>query len=264
MRKPRAVLFSLLVVACGSIADCSTNNGASAEREYRRGLDAVIAHREKEGKVAIWRAAEMGYPAAQAMVGQWYFLGVYDTPKDYAAALTWYRRAADQGHAESQYRIGSLYEAGQGVAKSDAEAEKWYRAAAEKGFAEAQSTLGSIYFNRTIHASILKKHAPPERESDPADALKWLSLAADQGERQSQYLLGSLYLYGEGVPKEYIKAHMWFNIAATSRWAGDEQDQYRKNAEKERDEIAAKMSPEQLAAAERLALAWKPKEGTGK
>jgi Sel1 repeat-containing protein len=45
-----------------------------------------------------------------------------------------YRKAAEQGHAEAQYRLGSCYREGFGVQQDDAEATKWYRKAAEQGY----------------------------------------------------------------------------------------------------------------------------------
>ena len=38
---------------------------------------------------------------------------------------------------------------------------------------------------------------------------------ADAGEAKSMLALGRLYLQGLGVPQNYIRAHMWFNLAAS-------------------------------------------------
>ena len=43
----------------------------------------------------------------------------------------WYRLAAEHGHVKSQYKLGQIYEKGEGVIQSNAEAAKWYRKAAE-------------------------------------------------------------------------------------------------------------------------------------
>ncbi len=58
-----------------------------------------------------------------------------------AEAVRWYRKAAEQNHAEAQYWLGACYADGEGVTQNDAEAVKWYRAAAEQGHAKAQSIL---------------------------------------------------------------------------------------------------------------------------
>ncbi len=53
---------------------------------------------------------------------------------------------AGKGDAEAQYSLGACYENGQGVTKDYAEAVKWYRKAADQNFAKAQSFLGICYF----------------------------------------------------------------------------------------------------------------------
>ena len=65
--------------------------------------------------------------------------------QDYAQAVKWYRKAAEQGFAEAQYNLGVRYDQGQGVPQDYAEAVKWYRKAAEQGDAEAQLNLGVMY-----------------------------------------------------------------------------------------------------------------------
>jgi hypothetical protein len=52
------------------------------------------------------------------------------------------------------------------------------------------------------------------------------------------------------VPQDYVTAHMWFNLAAAS---GD------KTGAEGRDMAAAKMTPAQIAEAQKLAREWKPK-----
>ena len=47
--------------------------------------------------------------------------------QNYAEAVKWYRKAAEQGYAEAQFNLGVMYETGEGVAQDYAEALKWYR-----------------------------------------------------------------------------------------------------------------------------------------
>jgi len=65
-------------------------------------------------------------------------------PQDYAEAARWYRKAADQGGADAQNRLGLMYEKGRGV-PDYAEAVRWYRKAADQGHAGAQAKLGFVY-----------------------------------------------------------------------------------------------------------------------
>lgn len=52
---------------------------------------------------------------------------------DYPNAANWYRKAALQGHADSQYKLGFLYELGLGVPQSRKVAFSWYEKAANLG-----------------------------------------------------------------------------------------------------------------------------------
>ncbi len=71
----------------------------------------------------------------------------------------------------------------------------------------------------------------------------------------AQLMIGTMYLYGQGVPQDYVQAHMWFNLAASRFAPGSDRDA----AITGREEIAALMTPAQIAEAQRLAREWKPK-----
>ena len=67
--------------------------------------------------------------------------------EDSAEAVKWYRKAAEQGLAYAQCKLGLMYKDGIGVAEDSAEAVKWYRKAAEQGLADAQGWLSTMYYN---------------------------------------------------------------------------------------------------------------------
>ena len=115
------------------------------------------------------------------------------------------------------------------------------RARAEEGDASVQFNLGFRYGNgRSV-------------PQDDAEAVRWYRLAADQGHVSAQYNLGVMYANGEGVPQDDVEAHMWTNLAAAQS-SGELRDHWVKN----RDIIAAKMTTEQVAEAQRRAREWKP------
>ncbi|MEE9608205.1 MAG: tetratricopeptide repeat protein, partial [Myxococcota bacterium] len=62
-------------------------------------------------------------------------------PEDNTEAVKWFRKAADQGHARAQNKLGMMYAHGKGVSEDDTEAVKWYRRAAGQGDAAAQYRL---------------------------------------------------------------------------------------------------------------------------
>jgi TPR repeat protein len=85
---------------------------------------------------------------------------------------------------------------------------------------------------------------------DYAEAVKWYRRAAEQGDAGAQHNLGLMYDKGRGVAQDYVQAHKWLNFAATKG------DSWSVMA---RDLLASKMTPQQIAEAQRLAREWKPK-----
>ena len=157
---------------------------------------------------------------------------------DYPTALRLWMPLARQGNARAQLYLGFMYDDGQGVPQNYAEAVKWYRLAADQGNARAQSNLGFMYE---------KGQGVPQNH---AEAVKWYRLAADQGNARAQSNLGFMYEKGQGVPQNFLLVHMWYNLANAGGLA---------DSAKNRDLIAAKMTPAQIAEAQRLAAEWKPK-----
>ena len=51
-------------------------------------------------------------------------------PQDYAQAVKWYRKAAEQGYAKAQNNLGVMYRIGQGVPQDYAQAHMWFTLAA--------------------------------------------------------------------------------------------------------------------------------------
>ena len=166
----------------------------------------------------------------------------YDS-KDYATALKLLRALSEQGDASAQHRLGLMYESGQGVPKDFTEARKWYRKAADQGVALAQIKLGYMY------------QGGEGMPQDYAEGVKWYRKAADQGVALAQIKLGYTYFEGKGVPEDYVQAHMWWNLAAAGYPPSETEN--RDKAARNRDNIAARMTPEQIAEAQRLAQEWR-------
>ncbi len=166
----------------------------SAEGQMAREAGAVA---DESPDIAEYiRAAKQGGAEEQYKLGEIYQEG-QGVSKDEKEAAKWFRRAADQGHAASQWRLGLMYYRGEGVAKDEKEATKWLRRAADQGDAEAQASLGAILIGK-----------------DDAEALKWIRLAADQNLARGQYLLGWMYLNGRGVAKDEGEALKWLRASA--------------------------------------------------
>ena len=156
--------------------------GMSAEEMYKRaGVYYVGGALHDWTLAAKWlrRAAEQGHAKAQHKLGGMYHVGERYTkgvPQDYAEAVKWYRRAAEQGHAYAQGELGDMYCKGEGVPKNYAESIKWYRRAAEQGNPHAQSMVDRAEAEYRRAAEEGNPHAP----QDYAEAVKWYRRGAEQ------------------------------------------------------------------------------------
>jgi uncharacterized protein len=96
---------------------------------------------------------------------------------------------------------------------------------------------------------------------DYEQAFAWHLKAADQGNAQAQVGVGGMYEQGRGVSQDYVRAHMWYNLAAADQLhAADDLDSIRLTGEKLRKKVATKMTPAQIAEAQRMASEWVPKK----
>ena len=136
---------------------------------------------------------------------------------------------AEQGNADAQYALGTLYERGRVWSRDYVEAAKWYRKAAEQGHARAQIELGHLY---AAGEGVTKDHA---------EAVKWYRKAAEQGNADAQSELGFVYARGgKGVWQDLSAAHMWYNIAAVNG---------QRHSAEDRDLAADKLTPSELVEA---------------
>jgi hypothetical protein len=145
-------------------------------------------------------AADQGNADAQVMLGSIYMDGK-GVPQNYAEALRWFHKSAAQGNARAQNDIGFMYTYGKGVKEDYEEAVKWYGKAADQGFSTAQYLLGIMYFTG--------KGVP---QSDQI-ALELFMKAASQGDYGAQYTLGLMYEHGKGVRQSYATAVQWYRKA---------------------------------------------------
>ncbi len=336
---PELQLARQSVNAALSVANASMSliargrkEAASLRQDHEPSKIAAIRNQAKQGN------ADAQYALAEELSRTTVLEGGEFLPNpssDEAEAVHWYRVAAEQGHCEAQYKLGSRYAEGRGVPKDDTEAvywlsraaaqdhlyaivdlayrydegigipsdhetavrlcsraveielpdieqhgwdpedhtviylaanfghsgaqnvvgeffchdffdrktdyeeaAKWFRRAAEQGYARAQLNLGILY------------HDGDGMPQDDKEAVRWARLAAEQGFAPAQRILGVVYEYGQGVAQDYVQAHMWYNLAGG---AGTPI-----GAVENRDKVAAKMTPAQIAEAQRLAQDWKP------
>jgi uncharacterized protein len=229
-----------------------------AEKDDAEAMDRVgsiysggrgVPKNKAEGLKWFLRAANSGNAHAMQAIGAYYEYGEQagaPLPQDHAEAVRWslkamklYRSAADKGDAVAQRHVADMFFSG--VMEDHSQAVKWYRKAADQGDAYAQASLGLLY----------------RWKRNDAEAAKWYRMAAEQGVAAVYDQLGELYANGRGVRQDYVQAHKWFNLAAASYPPTEIES--RVKALKNRELVAHKMTPPQLAEAQRLATEWKPK-----
>lgn len=190
---------------------------------------------------------------------------------DYAVALKIWQPLAQQGDRQAQFALGSMYHGGKGVAKDPAESTKWYQLAAEQCDSRAMAIMGLKYL---LGIGVAK---------DPAQSYKWLNLAYMYGKKeikdqllslersqpapviQEQRAVGAkivskrakggdplasavmslMYTLGRGVAKDRARGYAWMDLALNRGF---------KEAKGLRDQLAAKMSKDQLAKAKAMAV----------
>jgi TPR repeat protein len=156
------------------------------------------------------KAAEQGHANAQFSLGVCFMNG-QGVAKDPVEAMKWYRKAIEHGHPDAQFSLGGCFKIGQGVAEDPVEAVKWYRKAAEQGHAKAQFNLGWCLMNGQGVAM------------DPVEAVKWYRKASDHELVIAQFNLGWCFMNGEGVAKDLEEAAKWFQKAADQGSTGARQ-----------------------------------------
>ena len=177
-------------------------------------------------------AATNGDASAQYEIGQRYANGASGLPKDDEQAAYWLNRAAEQGLAPAQYRLGTMFEKGNGVPENPTKARTWYERAASQGNVKAMHNLAVMQAEGA---------GGPQ---DFAGAARSFDAAAQHGLADSQYNLAILHERGLGVERNLAEAYKWFAIASAN---GDADADARAEALKNSVD-AAKLVEAELAA----------------
>lgn len=151
---------------------------------------------------------------------------------------------ATKGDALAQYCVAKSYlpivgsEADPARAcRNEREAEKWLELAAKQSLPEAQFYLGLSQQSR----------------KDSEQSATSLRKAAESGHASAMYFFGTALERGDGVPKNEVSALMWLNLAAAR------QSTFSGVAAANRDNLAKRLSREEVVEAQKLSSAWKPK-----
>jgi len=154
--------------------------------------------------------------------------------QDHKQAFALFKQAAEKEHINAQIKVGLMYEQGLGVTKDLNAALEWYKKAADKGSVEAAHKL-------SVHKKAVEIGGKKQLADDRTRAAELRS--AYSGSLDAQLNVAKLYAEGIGVPRNYVQAYIWFNIAAA---AGSDE------ARKKRDQLKKNMTSKQVADAQKL------------
>lgn len=185
---------------------------AGAEALYEEGVKYEGEKNYAKALEYYKKSAEEGHSKAQAQVGYYYSKGLGMKSADKDEAVRWYRKAADQGNKIAQYNLGLCYEYGTGVSKDFKEAFKLFKKSADQGCADAMTEIG--YF---IGKGLVG-------QADDVEALKWYRKGAEQGNEVAMFNMGVYYESGRGTEKDYKEALKWYEKSAEQ---GNVSGQYR-------------------------------------
>ena len=182
------------MLKCDSVGPLCTYDVSLAERFH------VFSRRLLAGS-ATWYLKAFGFFCFKTK-NVFKCFGGTGVPQDYAEAVNWFRKSAEQGSASGQIWLGNCYLQGKGVEQNPVEAVKWFRKAAEQVDDYGQVSLGICYMEGW------------GVKQDYAEAVKQYRKSAEQGNAEGQVRLGACYLHGLGVKQDKAEAMKWIRKAA--------------------------------------------------
>ena len=211
-RFPTAILLIGLLAGCAAAridppAPPVEADATVARKEFQEAMSLA-----REGRMAVaaphyQKAAENGHAEAQYILATMYRTG-RGMSRDVDQAVLWYGRSANAGYPLAQFTLGNIHMKGDGVPQNVSMAVKLFQEAAERGHAQAQYNLGVYHFS----AGTARDYRAAER---------WFVRAAKQGEPASQYALGRLYAAPHnGIRLDRVRAYAWYSLAAANGHAG--------------------------------------------
>ncbi|MBX9692788.1 MAG: sel1 repeat family protein [Cyanobacteria bacterium] len=178
------VLSIVIGTGAFSIAVVSSPPAVSAaelsdrlEHRFKAAIEAIRHHRYRRAHRHLRKLDRQNHSKSQTILGLLYENGL-GVERNVERAAEYYKKAAGQGLAEAESRLGHLMLS----AKASFEHEErdgiyWIKSAAEKGVAEAQLTLSKLFDEG--------KEVP----ANHSESLVWLRKAADQGNEEACRLM---------------------------------------------------------------------------
>lgn len=180
----------------------------------------------------------------------------YESPNE-KIALPFIERAAMAGQTTSQVRLAKLFLSdSNGFKPFVSSAAKWLEKASIAGDNWARVELGKLYVKGegviqdfSAAVELFEQAATSQAQKVKLDGSNVEVDVQSLVTFEAQYLMGIANERGLGVQKDLVKAHAWYNIAATNGF---------EKAVPARSALTRQLTADQLAEAQALAKNWKP------
>jgi hypothetical protein len=249
-----------LVAGCAQLGDAwdragremeellGTGTTGPTQEEQRRAEAAyqnALAERAKGNAtdaVSYFReAADLGHAGAAYELGLAYMQG-QGVAEDLELSAVWINRAADLGDPGAEFLVGSSFYGGIGVEQDIPRGLVFLERSANQGYAKAQFLLGQAYVDGI------------GVERNAQWAARWYGKSARGGHPQAQYAFGVMFASGLGVPKSPRRAYRWLSIAAANGY---------ERAAALRDTMAKRLTPAERAKVDASVARFSPKASVG-
>lgn len=173
-------------LACRGVSLCYAK-GCSVEKDWNKALEWGV------------KAAECGDVTDQYQLALDY--GYHSPHPDYQQAAHWFEKAALQGHADAQVKLGYFYHTGRGVPRDYEKALDWFRLAADQGNPNAINNIGDAYYHGL------------GVEQNYGEAFQWIEKAAHLAQKDAMLMMGEMLYNGKGVPQDREAGLVWIRKA---------------------------------------------------
>ena len=145
--------------------------------------------------IQIMDDAKKGNDTAMLQIAETYYMLT-----NYTEAMKWYKKAAEKENAYAMFRIGYLYDYGQGEKKDYTTAMEWYKKAADKNMVLAKHFIAYLYYNG---------QGVPEDKAKAKELFignhDALTEMAEKGDRVALKELASMYFENIYLPRDNVK-----------------------------------------------------------
>jgi TPR repeat protein len=252
---------------------------APARADFRTGEAACMTGNYSDAYLQLLGPGHAGDARAQYLLGRLSDGGLGPVALDPREAVRWYRLAAAKKHPDAQYALARAYAVGRGVPLDKDQSLNWLKSAAGLDFEPAMLDLAQLFDSgRGIEPDPMKATALIERAAgfgnadaqylyaerliegigirkDEALAWAWFKRAADAGQPAALYRIGRVILAKHRSIEENIEAYALLTLAS-QRGNGE----VKRDAARDRAELAKDMTPGDIASAMQRVKAWKPAE----